>query len=120
MCSSIFGTTVYKTFDAENKNILLLGAKNKLYYPKADFTDPINPVIPSIGACRAYFKLTDSSIYKVKAINMDFEEEDTDGINRLTPDPSLAGRGEIYNLSGQRISKPQKGLNIINGKKVLY
>ena len=25
----------------------------------------------------------------------------------------------IYNLSGQRLSKPQKGINIINGKKVL-
>jgi hypothetical protein len=25
-----------------------------------------------------------------------------------------------YNLSGQRLSKPQKGINIINGKKVLY
>ena len=26
----------------------------------------------------------------------------------------------IYNLSGQRLSKPQRGLNIINGKKVAY
>lgn len=25
----------------------------------------------------------------------------------------------IYNLSGQRLSKPQKGINIINGKKVI-
>ena len=41
-------------------------------------------------------------------------------INGLTPDPSLVRRGEIYNLSGQRLSKVQKGINIINGKKVLY
>ena len=41
-------------------------------------------------------------------------------INGLTPDPSLLRRGEIYNLSGQRLSKVQKGINIINGKKVLY
>ena len=26
----------------------------------------------------------------------------------------------IYNLCGQRMNKPQKGINIINGKKVLY
>ena len=26
----------------------------------------------------------------------------------------------IYNLAGQRLSKPQRGLNIINGKKILY
>ena len=28
-------------------------------------------------------------------------------------------RGEVYNLQGQRLSQPQKGLNIINGKKVV-
>ena len=28
-------------------------------------------------------------------------------------------RGEIYNLSGQRLSQPQKGINIINGKKII-
>ena len=26
---------------------------------------------------------------------------------------------EIYNLNGQRVAAPQKGLNIINGKKVV-
>jgi hypothetical protein len=41
-------------------------------------------------------------------------------INGLTPDPSLLRRGEIYNISGQRLSKPQKGINIVNGRKVLY
>ena len=26
----------------------------------------------------------------------------------------------IYNLQGQRLSKPQRGINIIDGKKVMY
>ena len=26
----------------------------------------------------------------------------------------------IYNLSGQKLSKPQKGINIVNGKKILF
>ena len=26
----------------------------------------------------------------------------------------------IYNLAGQRVSKMQKGINIVNGKKVLF
>ena len=43
-----------------------------------------------------------------------------DGIDGLTPDPSLLRRGETYNLSGQRISKSQKGINIVNGKKILF
>ena len=48
------------------------------------------------------------------------------GIGRLTPDPSLSKRGEIYNLSGQKIvhrtsstSTLPKGIYIINGKKVI-
>ena len=44
--------------------------------------------------------------------------EDPDGIS-LTPTLS-EGEGAIYNLAGQRISKLQKGINIVGGKKVLY
>ena len=46
-----------------------------------------------------------------------FEEDDATGIS-LTP--ALSSReGEIFNLAGQRMSKAQKGINIINGKKIL-
>ena len=27
--------------------------------------------------------------------------------------------GEIYNLSGQRLQKMQRGINIVNGRKVI-
>ena len=44
---------------------------------------------------------------------------DGDGI-RPTPNPSRNG-GEIYDLSGRRISaKHQRGVYIENGRKVLY
>ena len=29
------------------------------------------------------------------------------------------GRGEYYNLNGQRVAQPNKGLYIINGKKMV-
>ena len=52
-----------------------------------------------------------------------FSNDSPDGIKRPTPKsltPSLSkGEGVIYNLAGQRISKLQKGINIVNGKKVL-
>jgi len=32
---------------------------------------------------------------------------------------SSKGKGVIYNLAGQRLSKPQRGLNIIEGKKIM-
>jgi hypothetical protein len=34
--------------------------------------------------------------------------------------PSLLRDGkEIYNLAGQRLNKMQRGINIVNGKKIL-
>ena len=32
---------------------------------------------------------------------------------------NLNFNGTVYNVAGQRLSKPQKGINIVNGKKVL-
>ena len=37
----------------------------------------------------------------------------------LTPSPSPKGEGSIYSISGQRLSRPQRGVNIVNGKKVV-
>ena len=50
-------------------------------------------------------------------LNFDFGE-DADGIQTLS-DSSLKGEN-IYNLAGQRLQKMQKGINIVNGKKVLF
>ena len=47
------------------------------------------------------------------------ETEEETAIKSLTPAIS-EGEGEAYNLAGQRVSKLQKGINIVNGKKVLF
>jgi len=48
-----------------------------------------------------------------------FTDDSLTRINSLTPALSK-GEGAIYNLSGQRVNRPvQKGLYIINGKKVV-
>ena len=44
-------------------------------------------------------------------------EENPDGIDDLND--LKESRATIYNLAGQRLSKPQHGLNIIGGRKVL-
>ncbi len=49
-------------------------------------------------------------------------EEDPDGIENVDFNDNVnvnLNNGGIYNLAGQRLSKVQKGLNIINGKKVV-
>ena len=53
--------------------------------------------------------------YPVKALF--FVEDDATGIS-LTPALSES-EGVIYNVAGQRMSKMQKGINIVNNKKVL-
>jgi hypothetical protein len=44
-------------------------------------------------------------------------DDDPDAISSLLTSPEEEGR--VYNLAGQRIQKMQKGINIVNGKKVL-
>ena len=46
-----------------------------------------------------------------------FAEDDATGIESLNANANLDG--VIYNVAGQRVSKAQKGINIINGKKIL-
>ena len=53
----------------------------------------------------------------VKAFDMLFD--DATGLKDLKSFPSGEDLGEAFNLAGQRISVPQKGVNIINGKKIL-
>lgn len=43
--------------------------------------------------------------------------DDTTGINEVAADKTF--NGEFFNLAGQRVAQPQKGLYIVNGKKVI-
>ena len=55
-----------------------------------------------------------------EAYSAEFTISDEDG---LTPQPPLLQRGgeagAVYNLNGQRLTKPQRGVNIVNGHKVV-
>ena len=68
----------------------------------------------TIAAGKAYYQPSNAG---VKAFFFNGESETA--IKSLTPALS-EGEGAIYNLAGQRISKMKKGVNIINGHKVLF
>ena len=51
-------------------------------------------------------------------LSMDGETPATTGISQIKADEATGNSG-IFNLSGQKLSMPQRGLNIINGRKVL-
>ena len=113
-------TTDYVTFcgtyspidyACDNNSILFLGLHNTLYYPQAG---------AHIGACRAYFELrnglTAASITNAR-LAFDDEEETTSMVD--VRGKMADGRSDIYNLNGQKVLNPTKGLYIVNGRKVI-
>ena len=70
----------------------------------------------SIAACKAYVE-TNSD---VKGFIFKFDDVAT-GIENLNTQSSTLNtqNTSIYNLAGQRLQKMQKGINIVNGKKIL-
>ena len=70
----------------------------------------------NINAFRAYIRLKNPNV-SPKEIKMFVDgEEVATGIEGVQGVQEV--QGAIYNLAGQRISKMQKGINIVNGKKI--
>lgn len=69
-----------------------------------------------VATNRAYIQVP-AELSGAKSFTINLEDDPT-GIVNLN-DNVNANEGAIYNLAGQRLSKMQKGINIINGKKVL-
>ena len=68
------------------------------------------------GAHKAYLVVGSSTGAKSFYL---FNDAITDGIGAVESTRFNAQGTEIYNLNGQRVSTPQRGIYIINGKKVL-
>jgi hypothetical protein len=92
--------------------------------PKDTYFVKDNTIKKSTGAqklkgFRAYFTVDAESPVKAFFENGIIFDNLATGIG-FTPDSSLSKNGaEIFNLAGQKMSKLQKGVNIVNGKKVL-
>lgn len=74
----------------------------------------------TLKANRAYFEASKLSSTGAKGFALDFEDDAT-GIDDVNANLNDSGNlnEAIYNLAGQRLNKMQKGINIINGKKIL-
>ena len=75
---------------------------------------PLTDTNIKIPAGKAYLNLSGST---VKAFTFVFDDDAT-GIEETLSNSPLKGEN-IYNVAGQRIQKMQKGINIVNGKKVM-
>jgi len=85
------------------------------YWMKSDGSAFVN------GAHKAYLALDQTFAElagtTVKAFILPSEDDATgiEGVQEVQED-----QGAIYNLAGQRLQKMQKGINIVNGKKILF
>lgn len=69
----------------------------------------------TVPAGKAYLEVTAPG---VKGFTFNFDGVAT-GVNAIAKGQEATANGQIFNLAGQRVSKAQKGLYIVNGKKVL-
>ena len=100
-----------------NNNMFVLGAKNNIYKVTKQMY---------VYATHAYFDCySNDDISMARELVIDFGdgEQTTTYIDDVKTDDSRDGRDSraegIFNLNGQRLTAPRKGINIINGRKVV-
>ena len=94
---------------SNDRSVLVMGAENTLTYPtNANY---------KLRAFRGYFEVNGAGS-EIKAFEMNFEDEDDPTSIRTIYSVQSPTNDAIYNLAGQRMGKMQRGINIVNGKKV--
>jgi len=68
---------------------------------------------------KAYLPYPHTQGGSVKGFALEADDALADGVNTLQGSGFKVQDAEIFNLAGQRISKFQRGVNIVNGKKVI-
>lgn len=112
--SSIDGNMLYvnvggNTFVAEENTTYYGLRKDEAAFGTFD------PATVAIPADKAYLKVTGSNGAR---LSISFDDDETTGISTMD-NLKHATNNEVYNLNGQRVDKPSKGLYIINGRKVV-
>lgn len=97
--------TAFDAFDGYTLYILTKDGDNDAQF---------NPMTSgSLAAGKAYLKISNAT--PARSLKVVFADETT-GINSINADAKAEG---VYNMNGQRVANPAKGLYIVNGKKVI-
>lgn len=73
--------------------------------------------LPLITQDKAYLHITNNGARK-RSLSITFPDDHTTGISNI--ENETTGDNVVYNLRGQRVDNPTKGIYIVNGKKVLF
>ena len=131
------GTGDFSGCSALKELSLGTGLKNIEYGAFADSEElskiPCNSTIPPTASLTTFYEYTyanadvyvpQGSLYDYGSDNiwklfLNLHGADLTGINGITADGTTNGGQRIYDLQGRKLKKPIRGLNIINGKKVV-
>ena len=102
------GTAITKV---DGKTRYVLGIENE----KATFLK-IDDVSATVPTNKAYLEF--EGTVPAPVLNFGFDGDDTTGID-MVKDEGFKVNSEFYNLNGQRVAQPTKGLYIVNGRKVI-
>jgi hypothetical protein len=108
-------TTVNQTDGGDNTNFVL-GVDNAAAPTAAVFLKAPTAGV-SVGAGKAYLQIPTASAPAAARMAVVFNDETT-GISQIE-NGEWRMKNSVYNLRGQRVAQPQKGLYIVNGKKVI-
>lgn len=108
--------TVTGSFTVNSYTVTFMDGDKVIYTEEVNYGEaiPIPEIFDKYGLVYKWLDVPETMPAHEVVILVD----ETDMIESLAPDPS-PGRGEIFNLSGQRLNKMQKGINVVGGRKVL-
>lgn len=122
---SFTGSSVSVTAGSDNTSGALTGVFEEGYVPKDSY------VLQNGASGLAFYKVDADNKIKVKSfrayltaesassrINIEFEDDETTGVADINRE-TITNNGSFYNLNGQRVAQPAKGLYIVNGKMVV-
>ena len=107
LLGSATGATAFNAYDGYTLYMLKMVSGNAQFVPMTS---------GSLAAGKAYLKIASGNSSLARSLNVVFADETT-GIQTVQGE-GVAADG-YFNLSGQRVSQPTKGLYIVNGKKII-
>ena len=104
---TISGTYFDQTLSSSEKNIYYI-SENKFWYANEAF---------SVPAFRCWFEIPKTAGVNAKAFSIEDEDSTTTDIKYIENKEDSVD--VVFDLAGRQLAGPQKGINIINGKKVI-
>ena len=95
----------------DEKDIYVLNAEGSAFVFGTHSVNPFHAFCVPIGSPDPANQLT---------IKLNFDTPSPTGVSEIFDNEANDLQGPYYNINGQRVSRPDKGIYIVNGKKILF